>query len=106
LGTFGKTSGAYVTVIGHSEEGAKSRIRLPSGARKTISGLCRCTIGIVAAGIYNIIYLNNFIGGRTDKPILKAGNLFHKYAKKKKMWPRVRGVAMNPVDHPHGGGNH
>ena len=22
------------------------------------------------------------------------------------MWPQVRGVAMNPVDHPHGGGNH
>jgi large subunit ribosomal protein L8e len=22
------------------------------------------------------------------------------------MWPRVRGVTMNPVDHPHGGGNH
>lgn len=46
-------------------------------------------------------------GGRTEKPILKAGNQFHKYkAKGRKCWPNVRGVAMNPVDHPHGGGNH
>jgi len=93
-GTFSKTSGTYITVIGHSDDGNKTRIRLPSGQRKTISGICRCTVGIVAAG------------GRTDKPILKAGNLFHKYKRKKKMWPRVRGVTMNPVDHPHGGGNH
>merc|ERR1712048_342971 len=45
-------------------------------------------------------------GGRTDKPLLKAGNAYHKYKAKRNCWPRVRGVAMNPVDHPHGGGNH
>lgn len=45
-------------------------------------------------------------GGRTDKPILKAGRAFHKYRVKRNEWPRVRGVAMNPVEHPHGGGNH
>jgi len=45
-------------------------------------------------------------GGRTDKPIfLKAGRAFHKYRVKRNEWPKVRGVAMNPVDHPHGGGN-
>ena len=44
-------------------------------------------------------------GGRTDKPILKAGRVFHKIRRLKKKWPKVRGVAMNPVDHPHGGGN-
>lgn len=45
-------------------------------------------------------------GGRTEKPMLKAGRAHHKFAAKRNEWPKVRGVAMNPVDHPHGGGNH
>ncbi len=45
-------------------------------------------------------------GGRMDKPILKAGVAYHKYKAKRNEWPKVRGVAMNPVEHPHGGGNH
>ena len=45
-------------------------------------------------------------GGRTEKPMLKAGVSYHKYRVKRNCWPRVRGVAMNPVEHPHGGGNH
>jgi len=50
-------------------------------------------IGVIAAG------------GRTDKPILKAGNAYHKHrARGRGVWPRIRGVAMNPVDHPMGGG--
>merc|ERR1712100_831442 len=32
------------------------------------------------------------------KPILKAGNNFHKYRVKRNCWPKVRGVAMNPVE--------
>ena len=59
-----------------------------------MSGDSRASIGLVAAG------------GRTDKPVLKAGNRYHKYKCLRKRWPRVRGVAMNPVEHPHGGGNH
>merc|ERR1712048_1287024 len=55
---------------------------------------CRACIGIVAGG------------GRLDKPMLKAGNSYHKYKVKRNSWPKVRGVAMNPVEHPHGGGNH
>jgi len=54
----------------------------------------RAQIGIVAGG------------GRTDKPLLKAGNAYHKYKVKRNCWPKVRGVAKNPVEHPHGGGNH
>ncbi|KAF9610419.1 hypothetical protein IFM89_022330 [Coptis chinensis] len=38
--------------------------------------------------------------------LLKAGNAYHKYKVKRNCWPKVRGVAMNPVEHPHGGGNH
>ncbi|KAJ7122877.1 translation protein SH3-like domain-containing protein [Mycena epipterygia] len=61
---------------------------------KTISGGARATIGIVAGG------------GRIDKPLLKAGRAYYKFKAKRYNWPRTRGVAMNPVDHPHGGGNH
>ncbi|GJD12743.1 60S ribosomal protein L8 [Galdieria sulphuraria] len=92
-GKLGRCSGDYVTVI-NQLEGNKTRIRLPSGARKIVPSNCRAMIGMIAGG------------GRTDKPILKAGRAYHKYKAKKNCWPRVRGVAMNPVDHPHGGGNH
>lgn len=53
-----------------------------------------CFLGIVSGG------------GRIDKPILKAGRAYYKYKVKRNCWPKVRGVAMNPVEHPHGGGNH
>merc|ERR1719229_1434129 len=93
-GNISKTSGTSCIVVGHSEDGKKSRIRLPSGARKTVMSSCRGMIGIVAGG------------GRLDKPVLKAGNNYHKYRVKRNCWPKVRGSAMNPVEHPHGGGNH
>ncbi|KAL8424320.1 hypothetical protein Efla_006048 [Eimeria flavescens] len=93
-GSIARTSGTFATVVGHSEEGGKTRVRLPSGARKTLPSASRCVIGIVAGG------------GRIDKPLLKAGTAYHKYKVKRNCWPKVRGVAMNPVEHPHGGGNH
>ena len=37
---------------------------------------------------------------------MKAGVLFHKFKRLRKRFPVVAGVRMNPVDHPHGGGNH
>jgi len=93
-GTLARCSGNYATIISHSEDHTKTRIRLPSGAKKTVPAASRAMIGIVAGG------------GRIDKPILKAGVAYHKYKAKRHSWPKVRGVAMNPVDHPHGGGNH
>ena len=45
-------------------------------------------------------------GGRPEKAILKAGRAYWKHKVKRNCWPKVRGVAMNPVEHPHGGGNH
>jgi large subunit ribosomal protein L8e len=84
----------YATIIGHSDDATKTRIRLPSGARKTILASCRATVGIIAGG------------GRNEKPIMKAGTLFHKFKRLRKRFPQVGGVRMNPVDHPHGGGNH
>eukprot|EP00010_Vexillifera_abyssalis_P007454 CAMPEP_0201547060 /NCGR_PEP_ID=MMETSP0173_2-20130828/3460_1 /ASSEMBLY_ACC=CAM_ASM_000268 /TAXON_ID=218659 /ORGANISM="Vexillifera sp., Strain DIVA3 564/2" /LENGTH=256 /DNA_ID=CAMNT_0047955973 /DNA_START=41 /DNA_END=811 /DNA_ORIENTATION=+ len=93
-GKLARASGNYITVISHNKDTGKTRIRLPSGSKKTVPSTARCTVGIVAGG------------GRIDKPLLKAGNAYHKYKAKRNAWPRVRGVAMNPVEHPHGGGNH
>ena len=45
-------------------------------------------------------------GGRNEKPILKAGTQFFRHRAKRADFPIVAGVRMNPVDHPHGGGNH
>ena len=42
----------------------------------------------------------------TDKPVLRAGAHFHKYKVKRSCRPKVRGCALNSVEHPHGGGNH
>jgi large subunit ribosomal protein L8e len=93
-GKFARASGDYAVVIIHDEAKGTTRLRLPSGGKKTVPSSSRCQIGVVAGG------------GRTDKPLLKAGNAFHKYKVKRNSWPRVRGVAMNPVEHPFGGGNH
>ena len=93
-GKLAKASGGYVVVIGHNEDTGKTKVRMPSGVKKNLSSDCRGTVGIVAGG------------GRLDKPLLKAGRAYHKYRVKRNEWPKVRGVAMNPVEHPHGGGNH
>ena len=93
-GALGRTSGNYVIVIGHNADEGKTRLKLPSGAKKIVPSAARGMVGVVAGG------------GRVDKPILKAGRAFHKYRVKRNSWPRTRGVAMNPVDHVHGGGNH
>jgi len=93
-GRFARASGCHCMIVGHSDDGKRTRLRLPSGKRKAIPSACRAVVGITAGG------------GRLDKPILKAGRNFHKYRVKRNSWPKVRGSAMNPVEHPHGGGNH
>jgi len=93
-GTIARCSGDYCTLIAHDIDKSRTKIRLPSGAKKWVQNTCRATIGIVAGG------------GRPDKPMLKAGRCYHKYRVKRNSWPKVRGCAMNPVEHPHGGGNH
>ncbi|KAJ0111579.1 hypothetical protein Patl1_02107 [Pistacia atlantica] len=93
-GVFARSSGDYAVVISHNPDNGTSRIKLPSGAKKIVPSGCRAMVGQVAGG------------GRTEKPLLKAGNAYHKFRVKRNCWPKVRGVAMNPVEHPHGGGNH
>nr|UXY86836.1 60S ribosomal protein L8 [Cryptomonas paramecium] len=92
-GRLARTPGNYVTIVNHIND-REVRIKLPSGLKKIISAKCRGMIGITAGG------------NKTDKPLLKAGRAFYKFKVKRNCWPVVRGVAMNPVDHPHGGGNH
>merc|ERR1711956_146947 len=87
-------AGNYATVIAHNVDTKRTRVKMPSGTKKVIPSANRAMVGIVAGG------------GRIDKPMLKAGRAYHKYKVKRNSWPKVRGVAMNPVEHPHGGGNH
>lgn len=91
-GKFARAAGAYATIIGRS--GDKVLIKLTSEKIVQVSVSARATIGVIAGG------------GITEKPLLKAGNNYWKYKVKATKWPHVRGVAMNAVSHPHGGGLH
>merc|ERR1712179_83865 len=93
-GKIAKASGGYCTIVAHNSDTGKTRVKLPSGIKKLYSSRNRAMLGLVAGG------------GRIDKPMLKAGRAYHKFRVKRNCWPKVRGVAKNPVEHPHGGGNH
>jgi large subunit ribosomal protein L2 len=80
-----RSAGTSAKII--KKEKDKCVLRLTSGQELTLSNLCLCTIGILS----NINHNNVVIG--------KAGR--SRWLNKK---PTVRGVVMNPVDHPHGGG--
>ncbi|KAL4608803.1 60S ribosomal protein L8 [Arapaima gigas] len=79
--------GNYATVISDNPKTKKSRVKLPSGAKKVVSSANRAFVGVVAGG------------GRIDNPILKAGCAYHKYKAKRNCCP-------GPAKHPFGGGNH
>jgi len=87
-----RAGGSNAAVVSHDK--SKTVIQLPSGQFKTLDSACRATIGVPAGG------------GRKDKPFLKAGKKYYAFRARGKQYPIVRGVAMNPVDHPHGGGSH
>lgn len=93
-GTLARASGDYCIVISQNHEAGTTRLKLPSGQKKSVPSTCRAMIGIIGGG------------GRIEKPVLKAGNSFYRFRGKRNCWPKVRGVARNPVEHPHGGGNH
>ncbi len=80
-----RTAGAGAQLM--AKEGDYAQVRLPSGEVRKVSVLCRATIGQVG----NLEHENVSIG--------KAGRKRHMGVR-----PTVRGVVMNPVDHPHGGG--
>ncbi len=89
-GKFARASGVNATLMTH--ERTVTVVQLPSDEVKRLDPQCRATIGVVAGG------------GRTEKPMVKAGNKHHKMKARGTKWPNVRGVAMNAVDHPFGGG--
>jgi large subunit ribosomal protein L2 len=90
-GRFARAAGAQAVVV---SQGDRTVLQLPSGQFHTFHPSCRATIGAVAGA------------GRKDKPFTKVGKKFHAFRSLSKAYFEVRGVAMNPVDHPHGGGSH
>ncbi len=84
-GQVARSAGNYAQLVGR--DGAMALLRLQSGEVRLAPAECMATIGAVS----NADHSNETIG--------KAGRQRHKGRR-----PSVRGVAMNPVDHPHGGG--
>src|SRR5437764_65827 len=70
-----------------AKEGDHVTLRLPSGEMRIVRAECRATVGVIG----NADHQNVKIG--------KAGRKRHMGSR-----PQTRGTAMNPVDHPHGGG--
>ena len=92
-GKVARTAGNSASIEAHLDNG-KVRVRLPSGVSKDMPSSCRATIGVLAGH------------GRSEMPLRTAGAAHYKAKARGKLYPHVSGVAMNPVDHPHGGGNH
>jgi large subunit ribosomal protein L2 len=86
-----RTAGTSALIVLHAET---TKVQLPSGAYKDLNPLCRATVGMIGGS------------GRPEKPFAKAGAKFHACESRAKEHLHVRGVAMNPVNHPHGGGAH
>jgi large subunit ribosomal protein L2 len=84
-GQMGRSAGTSIQLM--AKEGERATLRLPSGEMRMVSVDCRATVGTIG----NVEHQNIDIG--------KAGRSRHKGKR-----PQTRGTAMNPVDHPHGGG--
>ncbi len=84
-GAIARSAGSYVQLV--AREGKYSTLKLPSGESRMVLNTCFATVGTV---------------GNTDKMNIKLGKAGRNRWLGKR--PRVRGVAMNPVDHPMGGG--
>ncbi|EKB51037.1 50S ribosomal protein L2 [Cecembia lonarensis] len=84
-GAMARSAGGYAQVV--AREGKYVTVKLPSGEMRLVLGTCMATVGTVSNGDHMNVVLgkagrNRWLGRR----------------------PRTRGVAMNPVDHPMGGG--
>ena len=84
-GMMARSAGSWAVLT--SVEGGWARLKLPSGEIRNVADACLATVGQVS----NIDHINVRLG--------KAGRRRHLGFR-----PAVRGKAMNPVDHPHGGG--
>lgn len=85
-GQLARSAGAFAQLMGRDQSGYVIA-RLSSGEQRLLHAECMATVGAVSNPLWNSVKLG------------KAG---------RRRWlgrrPKVRGVAMNPVDHPHGGG--
>jgi len=84
-GQMGRSAGTSIQLL--AKDGDMVTLRLPSGEMRLVRAECRATVGAIG----NSDHQNVTIG--------KAGRKRHMGVR-----PQTRGVAMNPVDHPHGGG--
>ena len=84
-GQLARSAGVGIQLL--AKEGDYVTLRLPSGEMRMVRGECRATVGVIG----NSDHQNVKIG--------KAGRKRHMGVR-----PQTRGTAMNPVDHPHGGG--
>jgi large subunit ribosomal protein L2 len=84
-GQMGRSAGTSIQVV--AKEGDYATLRLPSGEMRMVRTECRATVGAIGNSEHQNIDLG------------KAGRSRHKGRR-----PQTRGTAMNPVDHPHGGG--
>jgi len=86
-----RASGSSAYIVSHDKSSGVTYIRLPSKKTVAINSNSRASIGRVAGG------------GRKDKAMVHAGQRYHAKKAINKIYPRVKGVSMNAVDHPHGG---
>ena len=84
-GQIARSAGTYAQLVGR--DAGYAQIRLNSGELRMVMDTCMATVGAVS----NPDHMNQNLG--------KAGRVRHMGWR-----PHVRGVAMNPIDHPHGGG--
>ena len=84
-GQMARSAGASVQLM--AKDGDMATLRLPSGEMRMVRAECRATVGVIG----NADHQNVKVG--------KAGRKRHMGVR-----PQTRGIAMNPVDHPHGGG--
>ena len=84
-GQMARSAGASAQLM--AKDGEMATLRLPSGEMRMVRAECRATVGMIG----NAEHQNVKVG--------KAGRKRHMGVR-----PQTRGVAMNPVDHPHGGG--
>jgi large subunit ribosomal protein L2 len=90
-GHVARAGGTSAFIVSHDEETGIVSVQLPSKRTLALSPKCMATIGIASGG------------GRLEKPFKKAGNAFFAAKARGRVYPKVRGTAMNAYDHPYGG---
>jgi large subunit ribosomal protein L2 len=84
-GQIARSAGSYAQLVGRDQ--GMAILRLTSGEQRLVSGLCMATIGAVSNPDHG-----NINDGKAGRTVWRGKR------------PHNRGVVMNPVDHPHGGG--